>query len=130
MTVAFRFRKSIKLFPGVKINLSKSGVSTSVGVPGATVNLKPGRSTRITNGIPGTGLSVSQSIVETDTPHQQIAVSKPLFKTVALTVWSAVKLVGTIVLIVGGVFLSAFALFSLLGGSEKPRRRRKSKYSD
>jgi Protein of unknown function (DUF4236) len=35
-----RFRRSIKLFPGVKINLSKTGVSTSIGRPGATVNLR------------------------------------------------------------------------------------------
>jgi len=30
--MGFRFRKSIKLLPGIRINLSKSGVSTSVGV--------------------------------------------------------------------------------------------------
>jgi len=54
----FRFRKSIKILPGVKINLSKSGVSTSVGKRGATVNFSK-RGTRTTVGIPGTGLSYS-----------------------------------------------------------------------
>ena len=57
-----RFRKSIKLFPGVRINLSGSGISTSVGVKGATVNIKPGRKTRATVGIPGTGLSESVNL--------------------------------------------------------------------
>ena len=57
-----RFRKSIKLFPGVRFNFSKSGISTSLGVKGATINIKPGRSTRATIGIPGTGLSHSQNI--------------------------------------------------------------------
>lgn len=55
--MGFRFRKTIKILPGVKINVSKSGVSTSIGGPGATVNLKRGRKTKTTIGVPGTGLS-------------------------------------------------------------------------
>ena len=51
-----RFQKRISVLPGVKINLSKSGVSTSVGGKGASVNL--GLNKRMINlGIPGTGLS-------------------------------------------------------------------------
>lgn len=57
-----RFRKSIKLFPGVRFNFSKSGISTSLGVKGATINIKPGRATRATVGISGTGLSHTQNI--------------------------------------------------------------------
>lgn len=56
-----RARKSIKIMPGVRLNISKSGVSTSIGVKGATVNLKPGRKTRATVGIPGTGLSYTMT---------------------------------------------------------------------
>ena len=59
--MGFRFRKSIKLFPGVRINLSKSGISTSIGRPGATINISE-RGTRTTVGIPGTGLSYSEKI--------------------------------------------------------------------
>ena len=37
--IGFRFRKSTKLAPGVRINLTKKGVSsTSIGKHGATVN--------------------------------------------------------------------------------------------
>lgn len=57
--MALRIRKSIKIAPGVKINLSKSGISTSLGVKGATVNLSK-RGTRVTTGIPGTGISSSK----------------------------------------------------------------------
>lgn len=53
--MGFRFHKSVKLFPGVRLNFSKSGLSTSVGVPGAMLNL--GRRPRITLGVPGSGLS-------------------------------------------------------------------------
>lgn len=60
--MGIRFRKSIKLFPGVRINLSKSGVSTSLGVPGATVNVKAGRKTKATVGLPGSGLSYTTPI--------------------------------------------------------------------
>ncbi|SFV27317.1 DUF4236 domain-containing protein [Hyphomicrobium facile] len=52
----FRFRKTISILPGVRINLSKTGVSGSLGGHGATVNVgKKGQ--QVTLGIPGTGLS-------------------------------------------------------------------------
>ncbi len=54
--MGFRFRRSIKIAPGVRINLSKSGVSTPVGARGATVNLRGDRVRELV-GIPGTGLS-------------------------------------------------------------------------
>lgn len=57
--MALGIRKSIKIAPGVRINISKSGVSTSLGVKGATVNLSK-RGTRVTTGIPGTGISSSK----------------------------------------------------------------------
>lgn len=38
--MGFRFRKSIKLFPGFKINLTHKGISSaSIGKPGASVNI-------------------------------------------------------------------------------------------
>jgi Protein of unknown function (DUF4236) len=57
--MALRFRQSFQLFPGVRLNLSSSGVSASFGVPGATINVS-GRGVRNTVGIPGTGISFSQ----------------------------------------------------------------------
>lgn len=58
--MGFRFRKSIKLFPGFKINLSHKGItSATVGKPGASVNIGK-KGTRTSIGIPGTGLSYSK----------------------------------------------------------------------
>lgn len=37
--MGFRFRKSVRLGRGLRINLSKSGASLSAGRSGATVNL-------------------------------------------------------------------------------------------
>ena len=56
--MGFRFRKTIRLLPGLRLNISKSGLSTSIGGKGATLNLGP-RGARGTVGIPGTGLSYS-----------------------------------------------------------------------
>lgn len=50
-----RFRKSIKICKGVKLNLSKSGISTTFGVKGLSVTAGP-KGTYLNTGIPGTGI--------------------------------------------------------------------------
>ena len=51
-----RFRHSIRIVPGVRLNIGKGGVSTSLGERGAHVTVGHGH-TRTTVGVPGTGLS-------------------------------------------------------------------------
>ncbi len=52
---SFRFYRRVNIFPGLSVNLSKSGPSLSVGVRGAHVTV--GRNgIRKTVGIPGTGI--------------------------------------------------------------------------
>jgi hypothetical protein len=59
--MGFRFQKRISILPGVRINLSKSGASASLGPRGADLNL--GRDGVTANaGIPGTGLSYRQKL--------------------------------------------------------------------
>ena len=58
--MGLRFRRSIRLLPGVRLNLSRSGVSATLGAPGATLNV--GRRSALTLGIPGTGLSYRRSL--------------------------------------------------------------------
>lgn len=50
-----RYRNRIKLAPGVNINLSKSGISTTLGPRGANINVSKNGS-YLNTGIPGTGL--------------------------------------------------------------------------
>ena len=53
--MGFRFFRRVNVLPGVRLNLSKSGISSSFGVRGARVTL--GRTgVRKTVGIPVTGL--------------------------------------------------------------------------
>ena len=54
--MGFRFRKSIKILPGVRVNLGTRGASLSVGGRGGRVNFSS-RGVRSTVGIPGTGIS-------------------------------------------------------------------------
>jgi tetratricopeptide (TPR) repeat protein len=49
-------RRSKQILPGLRLNLSKSGMSVSVGGRGAHYTVGP-RGTRATLGVPGTGLS-------------------------------------------------------------------------
>jgi len=59
--MALRFFKRVKLAPGVKLNLSKSGPSVTVGPRGAGVTLgRNGATARA--GIPGSGLRVVKKL--------------------------------------------------------------------
>ena len=64
--MVLRFRRSIRILPGIRVNLSKSGASVSVGGRGATVNVSKRGVTR-TVGIPGTGIS-DRTVISR--PHQ------------------------------------------------------------
>jgi Protein of unknown function (DUF4236) len=59
--MGFRFSRRIRILPGLRLNLSKSGVSTSIGGRGAWLTFGK-RGTRATVGLPGTGLSYSTTV--------------------------------------------------------------------
>lgn len=51
-----RFRKSISLGKGARINIGKKGIGMSVGVKGARVGISSSKGSYVSGGIPGTGL--------------------------------------------------------------------------
>lgn len=59
--MGWRFRKYIKIAPGVKLNISKSGVSTTFGGKGASINVGK-NGAYLNTSIPGTGLYNRQKI--------------------------------------------------------------------
>ena len=59
--MAWAFRRRIKVIPGVYINLSKSGISTSVGVRGASLTFRSDGVYR-NLGLPGTGIYSREKI--------------------------------------------------------------------
>jgi hypothetical protein len=54
--MGFRFRKRIRIIPGLWLNASKSGISASLGGHGLTTNISK-KGVRETVGLPGTGIS-------------------------------------------------------------------------
>lgn len=54
--MGFRYRKSIKIAPGIRLNVSSRGVGYSVGVPGYRVTKSASGRVSQTVSIPGTGL--------------------------------------------------------------------------
>ncbi|MDV2884779.1 DUF4236 domain-containing protein [Alkalihalophilus pseudofirmus] len=59
--MAFRFRRSKKIAPGVRINVSKKSIGLSVGGKGLRHSINTSGRRTTTAGIPGTGMSYSKS---------------------------------------------------------------------
>lgn len=59
--MGFRFRKTINLFGGLKINLSKSGIGFSWGFPGFRISRSAKGKIKQTFSIPGTGISYEKN---------------------------------------------------------------------
>jgi hypothetical protein len=76
--MAFRFRRSFRVLPGIRLNLSKSGISASLGIRGAHVTVGP-RGTTTSVGLPGTGLSYTSHLPLSRNVHspQPIEFTKP-----------------------------------------------------
>ena len=67
--MGFRFRRSFKVAPGIRLNLSKRGLGMSVGVRGARVSLGADGKVRRTIGLPGTGVSYTDVVGSSPRSH-------------------------------------------------------------
>lgn len=59
--MAWKYRKRIKIAPGVTINVSQNGISTTIGPKGASVSIGK-NGTYLNTGIPGSGIYDRQKI--------------------------------------------------------------------
>ena len=66
--MSWRFRQSFKIIPGLKLNLSKTGLSASIGGAPFTLNIGS-RGVYGTASIPGTGISFRQRLSEEAYPN-------------------------------------------------------------
>lgn len=66
--MTIRFRRSITIFPGVRLNIGKGGISFSCGSRGATVTVGS-QGAHANVGIPGTGLSYRTKLDIPGTPQ-------------------------------------------------------------
>lgn len=79
--MGWRYRKSINLGGGFRINLSKSGIGYSWGVKGYRITKTVGGQTRKTYSIPGTGISY----VDT-TSHKSVPKMTPMENPKSITI--------------------------------------------
>ncbi len=70
--MGWRIRKSVKIGKGIRVNLSKSGIGLSAGVPGLRVSMGPDGKVRRTIGIPGTGV-YNTEVIEKAAPKSKSA---------------------------------------------------------
>lgn len=75
----FRFKKRIKIFPGFYINLGKTGISTTVGVQGAELNINKTGVTENFAAI-GTGVSYRNKIIKFNKPPIENLIISPSFE--------------------------------------------------
>ena len=70
--MGWRFRKSINLGGGFKINLSKSGIGYSWGIKGYRITKTASGQIRNNNSIPDTGISYSENISKRNEIKKQL----------------------------------------------------------
>ncbi len=83
--MGFRLQRRVRVFPGVHLNFSRSGISASLGVRGASVLGVRGasvtvgpRGSNVNLGIPGTGLSYQVPTARTALPQSHATPLHPL----------------------------------------------------
>src|SRR3954470_20708342 len=74
--MGLRFRRSVKILPGVRLNFSSRGMSPTIGPRGASINLGS-RGAFMNLGLPGTGLSYRSQL--TGDAAARAAPDEPLY---------------------------------------------------
>ena len=135
-----RFYSRTSILPGVRLNLSRSGPSLSLGVRGVHVTVGNRRGTRYSVGIPGTGLGWYKTVG----PHhsappmdpngrQGVSVGRttrgwlllPLqvaWFFVHVLLWIALRVIEVALLVAAGLFVAVFA-GTMAGLAASTRRR-------
>lgn len=96
--MGLRFRRRLTIIPGIRLNVSKSGVSASIGRRGAWFTFGR-KGTRTTLSIPGTGLSYTTSHGARQQPLQTPATSPTASRD---------RLIPLLILLAVAVALSAY----------------------
>lgn len=60
--MAFKFRRTLKIAPGLRLNLTHRGVSARVGTKGAGYTVNANGQQHISAGLPGSGVHISKQV--------------------------------------------------------------------
>lgn len=103
--MSFRYRRRLRILPGLWVNLSRSGVSASVGIRGLTVNLsEAGAQTTVV--LPGSGLSYRARRRPRRAPRGASAASG----VATAPQWRHVRAAAAIIVALAGLILLALGL--------------------
>jgi len=109
----FRFYRRASIFPGLSVNVSKSGPSLTVGMRGAHVTLG-GKGIRKTAGIPGTGIYYTSHSGYHSGAHSA-HVEQPISERQQTTAHEIAQLI-MLMCIIGGVALAIALVGSIAAG--------------
>ena len=107
--MGWRFRRGIRVLPGVRLNVSKRGISSvSIGRRGLTLNVSR-RGTKETIGLPGTGISYTTPVQRPTVTYAKTTAIEPVSSEAQHT---EVRVIGWIA--VAAVAVLVVALVALL----------------
>lgn len=102
--MAWNYRKRIKIAPGIHLNLSKGGVSTSIGPKGAKISIGK-NGTYLNTSIPGTGLYSRQKISGIRTSDHRSSLLDTRTSNTSISHNSILVVFAVILLLVGILFI-------------------------
>ena len=109
----FRFYRRISIFPGLSVNVSKSGPSLTVGMRGAHVTVG-GSGIRKTVGIPGTGIYYTSHSGYHSGAHSA-HVEQPISDSQQTTAHSIAQIIA-LMLIIGTIAFGIALVGTIAGG--------------
>lgn len=121
-----RFQRSIKIFRGLRLNLSKSGLGVSAGVRGLRVGIDSKGRSYVNAGIPGTGLSVRQYAKKEEAPRVApfpLQLPHPQSIQHTKTLGTVVESAGTGTKVVWAVVAAALLLIGALLTISQPNKK-------
>jgi hypothetical protein len=95
--MGFRLRRSIRILPGIRVNVGKQYASVSLGVRGAHVTVRAGHKVRATVGVPGTGLSYTKG-GGTERPATSHSIGSPPAAGITWRAWLLAAVVLAVIL--------------------------------
>ena len=113
-TFRLRYYRRLRILPGLRLNLSKGGVSASLGGRGAWYTVTRNGRRRVTVGVPGTGVyftkvsrvpTASDGTAPVGTPARRSVGARILrWALIAFAIYAVVAL---LVVVIGGALLSS-----------------------
>lgn len=108
--MGFRFRKSIKIAPGVRVNIGKKSTSISFGGKGARYTVSSTGRKTASVGIPGTGISYTATESKKKPSPKPVTVQK---KTPSKMTYKVCSILTLILAVIAGLFALLMMFYSV-----------------